>query len=213
MQEHWSPILDDAVNSFIIDREVNCCTPRTLEHYQTRLGGFSRFLTSQNVHHISKITPAPALLHPSPRKEFIKSHRPHVRQGNQGFLNFCIKEELLDKSPMAKVVLPQRDKLQPNYLTVAEVLKLLDACETERERTVVLILLDTGLRATKLVNLNGGDIDHTSGAVTVRQGKGHKDRTVFIGNRTRKQLLRYYRKVASPLKTNRSSTPKRPVTT
>jgi len=58
---------------------------------------------------------------------------------------------------MAKVGLPQCDKLQPNYLTVVEVLELLDACQTERKRAVVLVLLARDLRATELVNLNGSE--------------------------------------------------------
>lgn len=200
MQEPWSPTVDDAVNSFIIDRKAKRCTPRTLEHYQIRLGGFSRFLTSHNIHHISAITPTHIrLYYIHLQAKELSSHTVHTcARAIRAFLNFCVKEELLDKSPMAKVGLPQRDKLQPTYLTVGEVLKLLDGCETERERAVLLVLLDTGLRATELVTLDGSDIDHTSGAVTVRQGKGRKDRTVFIGNRTRKQLLRYYRKYGKP---------------
>ncbi len=151
-------------------------------------------------YHINQITATHIRLYyiHLPEKE-LSSHTIHTcARAIRAFLNFCVKEDLLDKSPMAKVGLPQRDKLQPNYLTAVEVLKLLAACQTERECSVVLVLLDTGLRATELVNLNGGDIDPTSGAIAVRQGKGRKDRTVFIGNRTRKQLLRYYRKVGKP---------------
>lgn len=200
MVERWSPTVDDAVNNFIIDRKANRCTLRTLEHYKTRLGGFSRFLTSQEIHHISEIAPTHIRLYYIYLQEKdLSSHTVHTcARAIRAFLNFCVKEELLDKSPMTKVALPQRDKLQPNYLTAAEVTKLIKACETERETTVVLMLLDTGLRATELVSLNGGDIDHTTGAVKVHQGKGRKDRIVFIGNRTRKQLFRYYRKVGKP---------------
>lgn len=200
MQEHWSPTVEEAVNSFLTDRKANRCTPRTLEHYHSRLGGFSRFLTSQNVQCVNAIAPTHIRLYYIHLQEKeLSSHTVHTcARAIRAFLNFCVKEELLDKSPMAKLKLPQRDKLQPNYLTVAEVLQLLNACETERERAVVLMLLDTGLRATELVNLNGDDIDTTTGAVSVRQGKGRKDRIVFIGNRTRKQLFRYYRKAGKP---------------
>lgn len=200
MIERWSPTVDEAVNNFIIDRKANRCTPRTLEHYKTRLGGFSRFLTSQQIHCIGEITPSHIRLYYIHLQEKqLSSHTVHTcARAIRAFLNFCVKEELLDKSPMAKVGLPQRDKLLPNYLTVPEVTKLLNVCESERETAILLMLLDTGLRATELVNLNGDHIDHTSGAVTVHQGKGRKDRTAFIGNRTRKQLFRYYRKYGKP---------------
>ena len=45
MQAHWSPTVEEAVNSFLTDRKANSCTPRTLEPYYSRLGSFSRFLT------------------------------------------------------------------------------------------------------------------------------------------------------------------------
>ncbi|MEZ4870430.1 MAG: tyrosine-type recombinase/integrase [Caldilineaceae bacterium] len=200
MQERWSPTIDDAISSFIIDRKAKRCTPRTLEHYQTRLGGFATWTAAQDIHHLSAITSSHIRLYYIHLQEKnLSSHTVHTcARAIRAFLNFCVSEELLDKSPMAKVGLPQRDKLQPNYLTADEVLRLVDACQTERERAIVLMLLDTGLRATELCNLDGGAIDHTTGAVTVRRGKGRKDRTVFIGNRTRKQLLRYYRRYGKP---------------
>lgn len=59
-------------------------------------------------------------------------------------------------------------------------------------RHCFLFLIDTGVRAAELVKLDKADIDLQSGVVTVRQGKGRKDRLVYIGAKTRKQLLRYY---------------------
>jgi len=133
-------------------------TARTLDHYRHRLGAFC---VSSPRSIFTPATPLPyshsAVLYPSSKKE-LSSHTIHTcARAICAFLTFCGKEELLDKSPMAKVGLPQCDKLQPNYLTVVEVLELLDACQTERERAVVLVLLARDLRATELVNLNGSE--------------------------------------------------------
>lgn len=114
-QEHWSPTADEAVNSFSTDHKANRCTPRTLAHYRSRLGGFSRFLTSQNIHRINGIAPT------------------HIR-----LYYIHLQEKELSSHTL---------KLQSNYLTAVKILQLLDVGETEQERAVRLILLDTGLRA------------------------------------------------------------------
>ena len=73
---------------------------------------------------------------------------------------------------------------------------ILDTCKGKgftniRDKAVILFLLDTGLRASEVVNLNVDDVDPIRGAVLIRQGKGRKPRTVFIGKRTRKAVRVY----------------------
>jgi integrase/recombinase XerD len=63
-----------------------------------------------------------------------------------------------------------------------------------RDRAIVLVLLDTGLRAAELCALCIGDVDMKSGAVQVRHGKGDKGRTVYLGNVAREALWRYVAK-------------------
>lgn len=79
--------------------------------------------------------------------------------------------------------------------TRAHVKALLEACEQaadpERDTALVLVLLDTGVRASELCALTLADVDGATGSITVRRGKGAKARTVYIGARTRKALLRY----------------------
>jgi len=55
------------------------------------------------------------------------------------------------------------------------------------------MLYDSGIRKSELVALDFGDIDLKSGAVQIRSGKGNKDRTVYLGNRARRELIRFLR--------------------
>ena len=54
-----------------------------------------------------------------------------------------------------------------------------------------LFLLDSGVRAGELVALAVDDVNIDTGEVWVRSGKGQKQRTCYIGAKTRKQLKRY----------------------
>jgi integrase/recombinase XerD len=60
-----------------------------------------------------------------------------------------------------------------------------------RDRAIILILLDSGLRASELCALVVGDYDQERGRLYVRHGKGDKARYVFLGDRARKVLWRY----------------------
>ncbi|MEZ4614071.1 MAG: tyrosine-type recombinase/integrase [Caldilineaceae bacterium] len=111
----------------------------------------------------------------------------------KAWMRFCVAEGLLDKSPFENVTFPKLPKLQKPALTVQQVKSLLDAADG-RAKTIILILIDSGLRATELCMLNGGDIDLSTGVVTVRQGKGSKDRVSFLGNKTRRQLIQIHKR-------------------
>ncbi len=50
-----------------------------------------------------------------------------------------------------------------------------------RNRVMLRLMLDTGLRLSEAIHLRWKDIDLNSGKVMVRQGKGAKDRTLWTG--------------------------------
>jgi len=61
------------------------------------------------------------------------------------------------------------DQPNPRYLT------------GHRNRVMLRLMLDTGLRLSEAIELRWKDIDLNSGKVMVRQGKGAKDRTLWTG--------------------------------
>ena len=109
----------------------------------------------------------------------------------RAWLKFCVRDELIDTNPFDKVRMPRLPKKILPALTPEEVRTVLDACGYERDRVMLLFFLDSGVRAQELCNLDVGDVDMRTGTVSVRQGKGSKDRTTHIGAKTRKALLRY----------------------
>ena len=57
-----------------------------------------------------------------------------------------------------------------------------------RNRTMVLVMLDAGLRVGEVVALKPDHVDLASCRITVREGKGAKDRIVYIPTRLRDGL-------------------------
>jgi len=61
----------------------------------------------------------------------------------------------------------------------------------ERNRAMLLLLLDTGLRASEACALTIADVDVQGGMIKVRHGKGDKERRVPFSPRTGQALWRY----------------------
>jgi len=77
-------------------------------------------------------------------------------------------------------------KKLPKYLKEGEVRKLLNAPERNkiRDRLILRILYRCGLRVSELTSLKIHDINFEEGMITVRGGKGDKDRIVPIDDDT-----------------------------
>ena len=124
----------------------------------------------------------------------------HYYAALRAFFNWCVREGFLNESPMArvKVTMPKRKVIEP--YTAEEVKRMLAVCDwdyqhsakfiSSRNRAIILLLLDTGLRLSELTNIRLRDIDAESGWIRVI-GKGAKERVVRIGQIAQKALWRY----------------------
>ena len=78
-----------------------------------------------------------------------------------------------------------RAKKLPTVLTEDEQERLLEQPNPryptgERNQTMLRLMLNTGLRLAEVTALKWRDIDLTTGKLMVRQGKGAKDRTLWV---------------------------------
>ena len=123
--------------------------------------------------------------------------------------------ELELPNPMKNVPGPRFEDAPVEPFTKEEVEALLKACETskevndldrrkftmrgstaKRDQALIMVLLDTGLRASELCSLKIGDVDLKTGKVQVKHGrlggaKRGKGRTMFLGKTSRRVLWRY----------------------
>lgn len=111
------------------------------------------------------------------------------------FFNWLIAEELLEKNPLSHVKPPKLPKklIHPFSQDDIEKLLILTSGNTfldVRNRAIILIFLDSGLRLSEMAALTLADLDVNSGLIRVT-GKGNKERVVRVGQRTLKVLLRY----------------------
>ncbi len=100
--------------------------------------------------------------------------------------------------------------LPVSYLTEEDVRTLIEACKRERDRLLIMVLYQTGLRISEALALTPASIRVFNGKPTIEViGKGRKLRLVALPERLREQLESYaYRAQIGPesrfFKINRS---------
>ena len=187
-------LFSDAFDMFLLYCEARRLTPATREFYRIKLGLFIRWCESEGVHALHELTAHHIrryLVHLS-RRKLSSQYQHNLARAIRAFLNYCVRDELLEKSPFDKVQMPRLEKKILEALSPTDIHAILRSCISERDKALCLFLLDSGVRASELVALNVGDIDLKTGVVLVRLGKGQKGRTTYVGARTRKQIKRYW---------------------
>lgn len=133
---------------------------------------------------------------PASRKQASQSTINRYYRVLNTFFGWLKREELIPDNPVAHLKTPKLEKQVVQALAPKEVEPLLDQCPQKtylgcRNRAIVMIFLDTGMRVSELANLNLDDVDMGSGSILIKHGKGGKQRLVRIGSRARKALWRY----------------------
>lgn len=204
--------LQKAIAEFLEMHELDNCTVKTLRTYEQRLRYFSTWLRS--AHNVVDVEGLKlehlrgwmAYLKKTPTYRNKPLSDESIHSYGQSLLAFCHwleREEKLEKSITTRFKLPRVEKkFVPTY-TSDDVKRLLDACEegdinkpdlrralTARNRAIVSLFIDTGIRLNELVSLRLGDIDRSSRIILVHR-KGNKWQQVPISRDGFRPLHQY----------------------
>lgn len=95
------------------------------------------------------------------------------------------------KRGITGIKVPKIEKSLPIVLTKDEVVQLIAAVPRRRSQLLLKLLYASGLRVSELVNLRLVDIEGTT--ITVRSGKGRKDRMTVLPQSLADELKQYIR--------------------
>jgi len=92
----------------------------------------------------------------------------------------------------------------PEILTEEEVEKLLAVFNEryftpQRNRTMINLMLKSGLRLSEVTNLRWNNLDLQTGEIKVVEGKGSKDRIIWINNSALEQLRNWRKRQAKKI--------------
>jgi len=214
-----STSIKSLVRGFVLTQRTDCKSPRTIEYYDGNLKRFlwyseqqewsddARLITEWNIReflfYISEEGNRWGLEgngseSSRPKATYCTVH--HYYCVLKAFFNWCVREGFIEVSPLAKLKMknPKLNVIQP--YSAKEIVKMLSVCDQDlrnnakflgsRNRAIILMLLDTGLRISELADISVDDIDYERGWIKVK-GKGAKERVVRIGATAQKALWRY----------------------
>jgi len=186
--------IDDAVEEFLVDRQSISCKANTIKFYRTQLGQVVRSLAKHSIEHVDGLTR-------SSMRIFFAEQSERVQKGEirrvsvtaydrslRAFCRFCVAEGWMDSDPMKARPRLKAPKTMPDTWTFDEVAMLIETCDSSpkgvRDRAIMLLWLDTGLRVGEMVNLTPDDVElePERGRVLVRAelkgSKSNRDRIV-----------------------------------
>ena len=116
-----------------------------------------------------------------------------------GWFRWLTRQNLILHNPASELELPRPELRLPKHgLTVEELARLFAVPDLAdplglRNRAMLEVFYATGLRRAEVARLEVTDVSRERGTVSVRQGKGGKDRVVPLGARAAAWVTRYER--------------------
>lgn len=183
--------LGAAVEHFLTAKGAEGASPKTIEWYRMVLGRAARDLGADRV--LDSLTPTELRAWLLRVRETLSpiSVAGYVR-GVKAFGNWCAAEQLAEARSFRTLRRPQVSHKLVEPLDDDALRRLLDAASV-RDRAIVLLMLDTGLRLSEVAGLRACDLRPDGSAKVL--GKGARERIVPVGNAARQALLHYLRQL------------------
>lgn len=187
--------LQEAFDKFIYAKRIQGLSGESISDYETMVGLLVRFIGSET--DIAHITP-----------DMIDSYREYqLGRGlsrstfatyvrNAKIFLMWIENECSIDLKASEIKTPRTPKTMP-YIYSAEDIRLIFATihfDEEwlvfRNRSMIALMLDSGLRQAEVCNLKISDIDFHGDIIKVH-GKGNKERLVPLGGLTKRYIMTY----------------------
>lgn len=111
----------------------------------------------------------------------------------------CEKKHYISSNPTLELDAPKKATTLPKFMNVEESVRLLEAVRSdtesktmERDYSIIVLFLNTGMRLSELVGLNLDSFDSELTTVKVL-GKGSKERIIYLNNAAKSAVKSYLR--------------------
>jgi integrase/recombinase XerD len=184
---------------------VNHYSEATAEERQKRLGHFIAWCAERGLTRPSEVT--------KPVIERYQAHLYHRRKKNgeplsltsqrnfltsiKGYFKWLARQNHILYNPASEILLPRLGRRLPKHvLTPAEAERVLGVPDVStplgvRDRAMLETIYSSGLRRMELAALKLYDLDRDRGTITIREGKGRRQRVIPIGARALTWVEKY----------------------
>jgi len=202
--------LRSLVDGFLLNAKVENKSPATIRHYGDKLGNFLRYaeeyrlpvnaedLTAQHIREflvwLKETKHRWHSANPPANKPVAPATVCRYYACLRNMFNWAIREGLVADNPVLRIKPPKEPRAVIKALSTEQIISLLatpsNSFEGLRDRALLMVMLDTGLRLGEATAIKLEDIDLQHQVITV-WGKGAKQRRVRFGVKSAKALWRY----------------------
>ncbi len=202
--------LASLMEAYFVDLRVKNWSEMTLNRRRYSLGRFIGWLSEREIHALEEISPEIVAAYQRSLYHVgnLRNRKP-LRSATQAsylhavahWLQWACLKKHLSFNPAIDIELPKEEhRLPGNYLTQEEVEHLINQPDVMtpigiRDRVILEVLYSTAMRRSELLGLRLNDLDRSRRLLSIRQGKGKKDRIVPIGVRALEWLEKYLQDV------------------
>ena len=170
--DHAVPYVEDMVNMILAMNYSNS----TLKSYTS---AFINFLRAQDYKNPEELNRKDVIKYLSKLSEYgLKSSSGRMLVNALKFYFKHVRE--WDDTQSWNIPRPKKEKTLPKVLSVNECKRIFDVVKQPKHKLILLLAYGAGLRVSEICNLKWQDLDFDNHKISVRSGKGKKDRKVML---------------------------------
>ncbi|GLC32931.1 site-specific tyrosine recombinase/integron integrase [Clostridium omnivorum] len=179
--------VEDRIMMYLAVKKLDGLSAKTLKNYKLELFKLSNTIIKP----VNLITTNDLRYYLAIRGKNLKSTSlSTVISYLKSFFDWMHQEEFIERDPTRKIKQPKKEKRLRHALTIDEIERLRDACNTVRQRALLETLYATACRLSEIKDLNIDDINFST--LTTRViGKGNKERIVYLNAKSKLYLQKY----------------------
>ncbi|RFB12754.1 recombinase XerD [Bacillus sp. HNG] len=191
---------DDLLKLFIDDCELRNLREHTIKYYRGELSAFRNLMQKQMVDmNVRDWTGETIKTHGIlyMKDKGLKPVTINTRlRAVRAFFNFLEHQNLITNNPMKDIKLLRDRRRIVETFDKKQIKVLLSSCDLRsftglRDYTIMLLLLETGVRANELIGINVTDIVWSQKVIRIRNTKGSFERFVPFQNKMKDVLKKY----------------------
>lgn len=188
------------IELFINYLRIKQKSENTIKSYKVDLCMFYDFLLSK--HNFNKVTPKyldeislseldEFLSYSKDKKSVASSTQNRRKSSLQAYFKYLAEYDYIKNNISLRLQAPKIEKRLPVYMTLNESKQLLNTIDDNiRDKTIITLFLNCGLRLSELISINTSDISFETKTMKI-VGKGDKQRTIYLNDACIRILQEY----------------------
>ena len=185
---------DELINTYIKVMRAEDKSEGTINEYLKHINEYFSFLDSNNIDY-AEAKPKDIKLFRNENPNLSASTKNGKVSAVNSFYTFLVDDmEMMEYNPCSSVKsLKIKDRVEKVPLTKNQIHWLINACKNDRDRAIIIMLVNTGMRISELINVTLEDYKYSKshdGELSIL-GKGNKLRTVYLNDKVFEMVDKY----------------------